>query len=194
MAPRGGLEVEAEKFQISLGVPEAIRESDEDNYLSSNVNTGRGDESARDQAKKEETKAEIKEKQDNSGLESRNYTMDAVTPQNLEEGNQIEDVKTLHEQRKSKYNVRRAKPRTQHPLSMSYSYATNVSGVAEASGMKKGKKLNQLISRLTRQTESSGRKNRNQVGQNELFSKPATTYQNFYKKPYSAVKPARKTM
>lgn len=122
-----------------------------------------------------------------------NKTVDAVTPEDLENGD-LEEAKSLHEQRKSKYNNRRAKPRAQMPQSMSYTHSTALATPGKSHQQAIGGKLNSLISRLTRQTESSGRKNRNQVQQNELFTKPATTYQNMYYKPYSAVKPYRKSM
>lgn len=60
------------------------------------------------------------------------------------------------------------------------------------SGSKNGKKINNLLARLTRQTESSGRKDRNSNSKNEMFTKPSNTYHNFNNKPYSASKPLMK--
>lgn len=97
-------------------------------------------------------------------------------------------MKNLHEKRKSKYNIKRAKPREQQAQSMSYDsgfYAPS----PHKSGSKNSKKINKMLARLTRQTESSGRKDRNSNSKNELFTKPSNTYQNFNYKPYSASKP-----
>lgn len=91
----------------------------------------------------------------------------------------------MHEKRKSKYNVLRNQPREQHPQSMSYDHITPIKPLAL-----KGKKLNQVLSRLTRQTESSGRKNRN--ASNELFTKPENTYTNTSFRPFSAAKKIKK--
>ena len=84
----------------------------------------------------------------------------------------------MHEKRKSKYNLRRNQPREHYPQSMSYDNITPIKTLPL-----KGKKLNHVLSRLTRQTESSGRKNRNT--KDELFTKPSNTYTNAYTNTYT---------
>lgn len=91
----------------------------------------------------------------------------------------------MHEQRKSKYNLRRKQPRESQPQSMTYNPMTPMKVEK-----KNGKKLNNLISRLTRQTESSGRKKRNP--ETEAFTKPSNTYSNFSFKPHTAFKKSTK--
>lgn len=91
----------------------------------------------------------------------------------------------MHEQRKSKYSIPRNEP---HHFShnISYEYVSPSKKILTSSG----KKLGGVISRLTRQTESSGRKNRNTS--DESFAKPTYTYTNIAYKPYSAMKKTNK--
>ncbi|CAI2366929.1 unnamed protein product [Moneuplotes crassus] len=96
-----------------------------------------------------------------------------------------EEVKNMHERRKSKYNQRRAKPREQQPLSISY---TNEYNPLQPGTTKKKVKLNHILARLTRQTASSGRKvNRVQSGDPFEIPKPHPQNITFYK-PYNEPK------
>lgn len=87
--------------------------------------------------------------------------------------------------------MRREKAREQLPMSISYDNEYNT--LEKSPGNKKKKKLNNLLARLTRQTESSERKaKRNQS--DDMHGQPAKTYEHSYYKPYSAVKGSRKQM
>ncbi|CAI2367921.1 unnamed protein product [Moneuplotes crassus] len=111
------------------------------------------------------------------------YRKDALTKEESEE------VKNMHERRRSKYNIRRAKPREQQPVSISYNYASNS---LEQSSTKKKNKLNSIIARLSKQTESSGRKaNRDQSGDDYGLKKTNTHNITFYK-PYKGSTADRK--
>lgn len=92
----------------------------------------------------------------------------------------------MHERRKSKYNQRRAKPREQQPVSISYNNEYNPLTV----GIGKKNRLNKILARVTRQTESSGRKNTRGLS-DDMYGYPQHTKAQ-PQKPYSASKATKK--
>lgn len=95
----------------------------------------------------------------------------------------------MHERRKSKYNMRRAKPREQQPVSISYNYEYNSLG---QNSSKKKNKLKNIVARLSRQTESSERKaNRDQSG-DAYGQKKVNAHNITFYKPYKETTIERK--
>jgi hypothetical protein len=112
----------------------------------------------------EECSREVTKREESAGDESFHTAKSEV-----EDKNEDNKAKSLHEKRKQKYSTLRNRPRIHHPLSMSYNIASPFK-----SSSKKVKKLNQLLSRLTKQTESSGRKTKDI----SPFAQPSSAYQN----------------
>lgn len=92
----------------------------------------------------------------------------------------------MHEQRKSKYNSRKVNGREQQTQSMIYDSGPKISSPG-TSKAKKGKNVNNMLARLTKQTLSSGKK-RNVNTSTEIYNKPESAYQSFDYKPKSAAK------